>query len=151
MWQQSNLRTQRRWERKIRSNVCRTRRNNTLSHPLILGRYSRKSNQLLISMDQNDMWNLVWIFTLVFELARPQKFDNAQTNKTFRQNSYYLEKYNFFDVHLLELFYRPKCHGFAQFFLIKIVSAVLEIFRKKKKEKPHFFHARLQYLIIPVW
>ena len=48
--------------------------------PLILGRYAPKSNQLLISMEQSYMWNLVSIFTLVFELARPQKFGNAQTN-----------------------------------------------------------------------
>ena len=51
--------------------------------PLILGRYAPKSNQLLISMDQNYEWNLVLIFPLVFELASPQKFGNTQTNRHF--------------------------------------------------------------------
>ena len=40
---------------------------------LILSRYAPKSNQLLISMAENYVWNLVLIFTLVFELVCPQK------------------------------------------------------------------------------
>ena len=53
--------------------------------PLIVGRYSPKSNQLLISMDQNYAWNLVLIFTLVFELALSQKLGNALTDFLFRK------------------------------------------------------------------
>ena len=85
-------------------------------------------------MPQNYMWNLVLIFTPVFELARPQKLATHRLTdeQTFWHNSYYLEKYNFFDVHLLGLFCRPKCHGFVQFVFIKIVSAIFEIFRKKE-------------------
>ena len=49
--------------------------------PLILGRYAPKSNQLLISKDPNYMSSLVLKFTLVFELARSQKFGNAQNNR----------------------------------------------------------------------
>ena len=125
-----------------------------------MDQYAPKSNRLLISMHQNYMWHLILIFTLVFELVRPQKFGNVQTNRhvivqkwfifstnslilflstTFWQNSYYLEKYNLFDVHLLGLFCRPNGHSLAQFFFIKLASAVFEIFRKKEaKKKKHF-------------
>ena len=34
-------------------------------------------------MHQNYMSNLVLIFTLIFDLARPQKFDNVQSNRHF--------------------------------------------------------------------
>ena len=43
-----------------------------LSYTKNFGRYAPKSNQLLISMDQNYEENLVLILTLVFDLARPQ-------------------------------------------------------------------------------
>ena len=46
-----------------------------------LGRYAPESNQLLISMHLNYMSNLVLIFTLVFELSRPRKFSDTQTNR----------------------------------------------------------------------
>ena len=37
---------------------------------------------------------------------------------------------------------------FRPIFLIKIVSVVFEIFRKKQAKKKNFFYARLQYLSI---
>ena len=88
------------------------------------------------------MWNFVLIFTLVFEAERPQKFGNVLTYlQTFWQNNYYLEKYNFFNVHLLNLFCIPKYHGFAHFFFFfKIVSSVFQIFRKKKTELVFFMY-----------
>ena len=45
----------------------------------MLGRYAPESKQLLISMHQNYMGNLVLIFTPVLE----PKFGNAQTNRHF--------------------------------------------------------------------
>ena len=44
-------------------------------------------------------------------------------------------------------FCRPKCHGFVQFFLSKWFQPFLRYFEKKQ----HFFHARLQYLTIPLY
>ena len=52
------------------------------------------------------------------------------------------------DGHLrtCQFIYRPKHDGFAEFFFIKIVSAVFEILGKN--EAKNFFYARLLYLTI---
>ena len=65
----------------------------------------------------------------------PTKIGNLQTNRHFEKTiRYYLEKYNFFDVHLLGLICRPKCHGFAQFFLSKLIQSFLRYFEKNAKK-----------------
>ena len=99
-------------------------------------------------MPQNYMWNLVLIFTVVFELARLQTFCNAYIinrltdYQTFWQNNYYLEKYNFFDVHLLDLFCRQKFHGLTQFFNQISFTRFWDILKKrtKKKNTTFFMH-----------
>ena len=107
-------------------------------------------------MHQNYVGNLVLIFTLVFELARPQKFGNVQTNRLTNRltNRHFDEIINISKNIIFSMF---TYKGFfadqnvmvsSNFFNHNRFSRFLDISKKKISKNSTFFHARSQYLII---
>ena len=85
------------------------------------------------------MENLVLIFALVFELARPQKFGNAQTNRHF-DKTVIISKNIIFSMFTYQSFFVGRnTMVSSNFFFIKIVSTVFETFRKNEAQKKDTF------------
>ena len=95
------------------------------------------------------------MFTLVFELARPQKFGNAQTNILTNRQTDILTKELLSRKNVIFSMFTYKFIFVDQiamvspnFFNRNSFSRFLDI-SKKRRKKSHVFHARLQYLTTP--
>ena len=85
---------------------------------------------------------LVLVFTLAFELARRQKLVTdrltyKQTNRHF-DKTLIISKNIIFSMFTYQGFLQTEMPWFRQIFLIKIVSAIFQKFRKKEAKKPLF-------------